>query len=265
VEKKSNRKLWIMFLALIGAALLGSVWAWAAKGACGTCDGARDLLSHHPLAPLGATLYGAVLGAAVFFGPNRFSFVAVSLAAAFHLVLLVLLVHRGLLCPPCIVTGTAAIAAMIVSFVIDPANLGRTSLTLPLGAVACHAILFASGAVAVGPRSGGQLAANIPEPREERAPLPHGTASVLIYTRPGCRYCDELERDVLPAIVAEFGDALEVERTPAPEGLPSPTIIVRGAVRTVFPGLPPSSDLAGAIARAIGGKRDVAPLLPEPR
>jgi hypothetical protein len=263
-EKTCSRKVWVAFLLLVGAALAGSLWAWRAPWICGACQGVSDLGRELHLAPIGVTYYAVILGACLVLGPNRFSFAGVSLAAAVHAVLLVLLVHRSVFCGPCFLTGLSALGAMGTSFFIDPLNLGRASLLLPIGATASHAAIFALGLVTAAPLA--VPVASVPGPSsEESVPKEPGTAQMVIYFRPGCSYCEELDRDVLPTLCEEFGPRLRVVRRPAPAGLPSPTIVITGAARTVFPGLPSRTVLREAIQKALGGKTDVASMLPEPR
>jgi hypothetical protein len=82
-----------------------------------------------------------------------------------------------------------------------------------------------------------------------------GKVRMVVYTRPDCGYCMELERDVLPDLVRVFGTRLTVERRSAESlpGIPTPTIILTGSEkRHMFPGLPPREDLERAIQIVMG-------------
>jgi hypothetical protein len=209
-------------------------------------------------------MYAGLLGLGAFFGRSKILFSGLLLAASAHAVLLILLTDRGVFCGPCTVVGGAAILGGILSFFIDPDNLARGSLLMPVGAILTHAALFALSAL---PHPGGEQGPGtgpdiVPLAGQSARP---GTASLLAYTRPGCPYCDEFEEKVLPELSREFGERLVVERRPAPVGLPSPTLVVSGAARTVFPGLPPTSELRNAIVLALRKGNDEPPVLSQSR
>jgi hypothetical protein len=258
-----EKKLWWLFLAFLGLALGAAMWGWLLPARCGSCDGANALLGGMNLAPLGVAYYSIILGAAVLLGPCTFAFSGATVAATVHAVLLFLLFQRGVLCPPCIVAGLAAIGGMTVSFFMDAGNIGRASVTLPIAAFASHLALFALGVVT--PRiPPGDPPAAVREDLHQNPDPQAGRAKMVIYTRSGCSYCEELERDVLPRICRTYESTLAVERRAAPEGLPTPTIVVTGKVRTVFPGLPPEKALERAVALAVGGNEHASSVLPKP-
>ncbi len=270
-KTKKERILFGVFLGLLGVALGGSVWAWTQEGHCGSCGGAaRDLTGGRSLAPLGVGFYAGLLGLGVFFGRSRILFSGLLCAASAHAVILILVSHRGGFCGPCTMVGGAAILGGILSFFIDPDNLARGSLLMPIGGILTHAALFLFAAMPH-PHLGGERGAG-PGTERDVAPLARqavkpGTASLLVFTRPGCPYCDLFEEKVLPELLREFGDRLGVERRPAPAGLPSPTLVISGAARTVFPGLPPISELRNAILQALRkvSYESESPLLSESR
>ena len=240
IEKTKKEKiLFGVLLGLVGVALLGSLWAWAKGGGeCGSCSQAQGLLGGLSLAPLGVGVYGILLA-------------GILLAASVHVVLLSLLFSRGIFCGPCMLVGGAVVLAGLLSLFIDPDNLARGSVLIPLGVFVTHAALFALGGV---PRTASDRTAGLAPPIPEQAePATNpGTANLIIFTRAGCRYCEELEEQVLPGLLQEFGKALEISRRLAPPGVPSPTLVVGGAFRAVFPGLPPTPELRSAILRALG-------------
>lgn len=263
-KTKKERLLFGVLLGLLAVALAGSAWAWTREGQCGSCGGARDLVGGRSLAPLGVSLYSGLLILGAFFGRSRILFSGLLLAGSAHAVLLILLTQRGIFCGPCTLVGGAAILGGVLSFFIDPVNLARGSLLMPIGAILTHAALFALGAFH---HPGGEAGpGSIPEVAALAEPTATpGTASLLVFTRHGCPYCDEFEEKVLPELLREFGERLVVERRPAPIGLPSPTLVVSGAARTVFPGLPPIAELRKAIVLALRKGNDEPPVLSQSR
>ena len=86
-------------------------------------------------------------------------------------------------------------------------------------------------------------------------PVEPGRARMVVYTRPDCGYCMELERDILPGLTRDFGSGLVVERRSAEAlpGIPTTTILLSGFDRRrFFPGLPPEADLRAAIENVMG-------------
>jgi hypothetical protein len=78
---------------------------------------------------------------------------------------------------------------------------------------------------------------------------------MVVYTRPDCGYCMELEREILPDLIRDFGDRLQIERRSAQTlpGIPTPTLILCGSQkRRMFPGLPSREDLRRAIESVMG-------------
>ena len=79
---------------------------------------------------------------------------------------------------------------------------------------------------------------------------------MIVYTRPECVFCQKLEAEILPELLADFRGRLSVERRPAEAGLPTPTILVLGPGGTqVFPGLPSRERLGAAISLTLGEAR----------
>jgi hypothetical protein len=212
--------------------------------------------------------YAILLGTAILVGPSRFVFGGILLAAGVHGVLLSVLIARSILCPPCILTGTAAIASMVMSFFLERQNLVRASVLLPAAAVGSHFLLFGLGMIPrVGERAAeaerqaalGELRAHPREP---------GRVLMVIYTRPDCGYCRELDHEVLPGIEAEFGSKLTIEHRSALEipGMPTPTILLAGpGGERAFPGLPATERLRAAIQVTMGGDHERQALVPTSR
>jgi hypothetical protein len=264
MDKKDNRKrLYIGVLALVAIALLGAIWAWATRESCASCQGVRDLVKGTSLAPAGAMYYAVLFVAGAVFGPSRFLFGGVLVAAAAHLALLLLLIQRGIFCAPCVATGLAAITAAALSFVIDPLNFSRAGILVPVGAIGAHLALFWAGGImtpTLVTAEGGNPEARLDEGQPPRA----GMARVTVYSRRGCPYCVELEEKVLPELRREFGNRLDLHLEDAAAGMPTPTIVIAGAKGVVFPGLPPVRELRAAIQDAIGGESHEPPVLSKP-
>lgn len=262
-QKRNRRTLFLALLGLVAIALLGAIWAWTTREGCASCSGVRHLAGSSSLAPVGMAYYAALLIAGTAFGPSRFLFGGVLLAAAAHLALLLLLIQRGVFCPPCVVTGLAAIAGAVISFAIDPTNLARAGLLVPVGAIGAHLALFWAGGIMT-PNLGLSEGA-FPDARSIRNDPPRGgKARMTVFSRAGCPYCVELEEKLIPELRREFGDRLEVRREEAPGGIPTPTIVIAGVKGTVFPGLPPAEELKSALWSAIGGEKHEPSVLSKP-
>jgi hypothetical protein len=263
-KTRNDKILFAAMLGLVAVALGGSLWAWLGSSTCKACSGARELLAGANLAPVGAVFYGVLFALGTILGRSRLFFSGLLLAASAHVVLLTLLYQRGVFCSPCLLVGGSVVLGAAVSFWADTDNLARGSVLLPVGAVLTHAAVFAVGFFH--PPSTAEALAALPQPQAEAtvAPKP-GTAKLLVFTRSGCRYCDEFEDVVLPELLREFPGRLDVGRESAPASLPTPTIVISGEARTVFPGLPPLADLREAVLRALGKVTHESSMLPKPR
>ncbi len=250
-KNRNDKILFGVVLGLVAIALGGSLWAWIGAATCDACAGARELLGGVSLAPLGAIFYGVLLALGIFIGRARLFFSGLLLASAAHAVLLVSLYQHGVLCSPCILVGGSVVLGAALSFWADADNLARGSILLPVGGVLTHAAIFAMGFFR--PPGLEEVALSLPPAGlESKDAAKPGTAKLLVFTRAGCRYCDEFEEKVLPELLREFSGRLEVGREQAPASLPTPTIVISGLERTVFPGLPPLAQLRDAILRALG-------------
>src|SRR5262245_47140754 len=117
--------LWLATLGLILLAVLGSVWAAFLARDCASCGGTAGSASGRVLAQAGVVYYVLIFGAGLLLGRSRVVWSGILLAASVHGVLLVILVTRRELCPPCLVTGLAAVGAATMSCFIEPYNLAR--------------------------------------------------------------------------------------------------------------------------------------------
>ncbi len=263
-KNDGDRKCWRLFLGLVAAALLGSIWAALAPPGCASCEGLRRAFGGNTLALLGTGYYFTLLLAAALVGPCLPVFAAVGVAAGVHGSLLALMVQRGEFCLPCVLTGVAAVAALGVSIRLEPANAFRASFILPGTAFALQFFLLLSGRGV--PEDVARARAQAVEQTPVLAPV--GRVRMVAFTRPDCVYCRDLERDVIPELEREFGDRLLIELRSAEgiPGLPTPTLIVTSATRRkMFPGLPPTAELRGTIHEFLGGSDGRQALLPEPR
>jgi hypothetical protein len=263
-KMRGDKILFLGILGLVGIALGGALWAWLGASDCRGCRGTRELLGGLTLAPLGVGFYGVLLVLGAIFGRSRLFFSGLLVATSAHVVLLVALYQHRINCPPCILVGGAVILGAALSFWADPDNLARGSVLLPVGAILSHAAILSMGFLRT--PAVDDVVTSLPPPQPEaRLGARPGTARLLVFTRGGCRYCDEFEENVLPELLREFSGRLEVGREQAPASLPTPTIVISGLERTVFPGLPPVGELRDAILRALGKGNHESSMLPKPR
>jgi hypothetical protein len=263
-ENRNRRVIFGLVLGLLLVALVGAVWAWTSGEGCGSCSSLREVAGRTSLAPIGVAYYAVLVLTGVFFGQSTFLFGGVILAAAAHLALLLLLIQRGVFCPPCMLAGLTAIGAAVLTFTIDPPSLARAGILMPIGAIGAHLAIFLAGGVRVPAMAGpGNAVAQVESGRMR--PPEAGKARMTVFSRTGCPYCTELEEKVIPQLRREFGDRLQVHREEAPGGIPTPTIVIAGVRGTVFPGLPPTDELRSALWSAIGGERHESSVLSQSR
>ncbi|HLY11311.1 MAG TPA: hypothetical protein VKW04_18560 [Planctomycetota bacterium] len=266
--RQNKRWAWGMLLLALGAADAGSVWSLGAGGDCSSCHAAGSLFPENVLAGAGVAAYSGLLAAAAVLGPTLLVSSGILIAAGVHVGLVVWLLHLRILCPPCLLVAAAAAVAAGSLLACDRSNTLRASLLIP-GA----ALLLETWAVLRGelpPDAGGSRGDLVRVAGEafSQPAVPPGTVRMLAYTRSDCGYCVELEREVLPALVRDYGSRLQIERRPADDlpGIPTPTLILTGGEkRRLFPGLPSSSDLRTAIDSLLGDDHGVQTLLKNPR
>jgi len=251
-------------LGALSSGLACSIWALLGTSGCRSCQGAFELLSGHGMAVAGLLDYAVLLLAAALAGPGPVVSWGTLLSAGIHAGLVAVLVHSRLLCPPCVGAAASAALATICVIRLDSANLFRASVLVPAAAMVVQSGLFAAGAL--GSRSEPQPGS--PRPAEEELSAPAampGSVRMVVYTRPDCGYCRELEREVLPELLQVFGSRLLVERRSAESlpGIPTPTILLSGfRERRLFPGLPRTELLSRTIGSLMGDD-DARQTLPE--
>jgi hypothetical protein len=191
----------------------------------------------------------------------------VLLAAGIHGGLLAVLAHAGIFCAPCFGTALAALAALVFAIRCESSNALRASFVIPVAACLVQAGVLLSGA-------GPALAHAQAEPdrvvHEDlvSGSVARGTVRLVVYTRADCGYCIQLERDVLPGLIREYGDRLTIERRSAAElpGIPTPTLILSGdQKRRLFPGLPEVEELRNVIQDLMGESHGHQTLLEKSR
>ncbi len=235
-DEHRSESAWRAFLAL---AALELALAFAAAGTCGSC-GRTPLVAWAGIAWYFAIL---LLGLA---GARRAAFYGGLFAAGAHVALVATLVSSGRSCPLCFIAGSVAVGLVVAALKADADNFGRLARGMAVGAVASQLLLL--GGAVLERRAADDVIANDTSTRGE------GLVRLLVFERADCPYCDEFERDVLPAAERAVG-RLAVERRDAsdrPE-LPTPTVVVQGpGGREVFPGLPTTEMLVEAVRAARG-------------
>ena len=253
IQKKTPR-LWRWVMGALGLALVCSAWAAWGGSDCRSCQGAAEIFQGRNLPVVGVLYYGLLLAVSIVAGPNVVVYSGVALAAGVHGGLLAILIQSKLLCAPCIATALAAAAALAFAVIAEPANVVRSSLILPGAALAVQSWVLVTGAVPAVTETKAS-ASRVAQEELSAVPVEPGKARMVIYTRPDCGYCIELERDIMPSLQSGFGSRLAVERRSAESlpGIPTPTIILTGSdERRMFPGLPPREDLERAIRKVMG-------------
>jgi hypothetical protein len=219
--------------ALVAGAAATLEWTYP----CGACRAGG-----FSLGLVGFAFYTGLFLAAVFAGPTRFLFAALLFGFGVHVLLVAQLVSAGLTCWICFSAAGLSAALAALSVACDRENLARLALLLPWSVLA---VLAWGGA----PR-----AALSSSPAGS---APAATTRLTVFTQPDCRYCDQLEREVLPVLRKEFGDRLEIVLRPArdlPAVRRTPTLIVAPARQEragrVIEGLPTLETLRAAIREA---------------
>src|SRR5579862_2475275 len=224
-ENEQTPWAWRLLIVALLFALGCSAWTLFRDSACASCDGAAALVHGPGLAILGVLYYSALLLIALAKGPHPVVFGGTLLAAGVHVGLVSLLLRSKLFCPSCIGAALSAGLACVGALRCHPASLYRASVLVPAAALAIQSWGLFGGA--------GLSGASATSQRQETADLEialsapeAGSVRMLVYTRPDCGYCRELERRVLPELLGEFGPHLGVERRSAERlpGIPTPTI-----------------------------------------
>ncbi len=240
-EERRSAAAWWIFVALVAVELALSMAA--ALGSCGRCNETGPFNA----GALGVAGYGTMLALALV-GARRAAFWGALIAGGAHLALVPTLLASGTLCILCFTAGTVAVGMIAALLKADESNFSRLSRGLAAGAIAAQ--LAVVGGWMVQTRAITGAAADAAETASA------GRVRIIVYERADCPYCEEFEKEVLPAVLRETPE-IDLERRDAsdrPE-LPTPTIVVSGpGGRDVFPGLPTVAMLGESVRRA-GGTR----------
>jgi len=230
-------------------ALGGAVWSALAGESCAECERAAELLGDFPLAWMGVVFYAALFGAMARKGLCREVMLGTQVAAAIHLVLLAMLVRYQVACPSCILTAAGALLAAGFCLAVRPASFRRAYVTIPT--VALIALVSFSALKTHADRQRTRVADEaVAATIDGLGPVGAGRARIVIFTRPRCPPCAELTENVLPKLRKEFKESLVLDEFPAPKGLSTPTVVVLGAQRKHFVGVPPANALRMAFIKA---------------
>jgi len=242
-------KAWRLLKIALAAATLFSAWATFGGRTCGSCEAAAQIFQGKNLAVVGMAYYGVLFLAAQAFGRSIFVFSGVILAAGVHGGLLAILLHAKVLCAPCLGTALSALIALGAAIRCESWIGYRASWVIPGVALVVQSRLFLTAALPQAAEAR-VSAERISEEEFQAPPVPRGQVRMVVYSRPDCGYCIQFDRDVLPALVRDFGPYLQVERRSAENlpGIPTPTLILTGAERRrFFPGLPELADLKSTV------------------
>ena len=250
-------RLWISIQVLLGTALAGSTWAFYASQGCGSCGEAAAGTGGSILSALGIAYYAILLGVSLLLGPSKIVFAGITVAAGVHVSLLALLFSRGVFCPPCFLTGAAAISAIILSFFQDSQNLTRATWTLPGTALVWNMVAIYGLGIAAPPiqAQGEALEAAVQYESATSEDSSSLQVRMTVYSNPQCHYCQQLKEEIAPRLEAEFGSSLAIEWRSASNfpGMPTPTIFInRAEFQAMFPGLPSEQVLRDTILDAQG-------------
>lgn len=231
-------------------ALAGSLWAAVAGVGCDSCERAKAAIGGVNLGVVGLSYYGALLLVLVRRGESRLSRAAILAAVGVHLVLVVFLMRLEVFCPACLLTACGAALAGTAVIARKDFDLRRNFWPLPTAAVMTLALVtWQQRAQAIAWQAqGDQLLAEV---LHENIQVPADQVRLLVFVRPGCKYCERFEREIVPKLTNHFGNALTMENRPAPEGLPTPTVIILGRENHALVGMPRFSRLTNAILSAL--------------
>jgi hypothetical protein len=242
-------KSWRLLQIALASATLFSAWAALGGRACGSCEAAAQIFQGKNLAVVGMAYYGLLLLAALALGRSILIYSGVILAAGVHGGLLLILLHAKIVCGPCVGTALSALVALGAAIRCETWIAWRASWVIPGVALVVQSWLFLTAALPEAALAR-ESAERISEEEFQATPVAKGQVRMVVYSRPDCGYCIQFDREVLPALVQDFGPHLQVERRSAENlpGIPTPTLILTGAQkRRFFPGLPELADLKSTV------------------
>lgn len=237
--------------ACIVFSALASGWLAFFSGACPSCLRAAVQFGTMPLAQLGLAFYSAVLALDL---STRSPLTVTGLlmtAAGAHLYLIFLLARGKVRCLGCVCVGLSVFTATGLAFLQTyPASL----LLLPMaGAGLAMTWLTQHWASRLHATESRQSAIQLAASLQKEGPTEPRSARVTAYTRAGCPRCLFFDAVWRPAMLAEFGDRVQVEKRPLGRAKATPpVIVVQGSVTAVLTELPTDRgyDLLSAAVQA---------------
>jgi predicted double-glycine peptidase len=229
----------------VAFACAGSLWSWLASESCGACSQAHRLAGGLPLAPAGTALYGLLLAGAFVPVPAVATSVAIGAAAGTHAALVRELAKARVTCWACVFVALCALGAATAAVVT-----GAPSWALGISALAAG-----GGTMALLPRIRAKEAlrwrvtAEALAQKTSAEPRPSGVVRVVAFTRKGCNSCAFFHAAIKPALRATFEETIQIdERDLGSTQTLAPLLLVLGARRTLFVGLPSGDPCERVIA-----------------
>jgi hypothetical protein len=243
-QRSSAGAAWTWIIAI---ACAGSLWSWLVSDLCALCSYARLLAAGLPVAAAGSLLYAALLATSYLGVPALATGLALGAAVGAHAALVRELAKAKIACWACLFVATCALGAAGIGL-----GAGEVGLVPVLAAAAITA-----GALAwLLPTARARQARGWRATAEELAksvssePSPEGTVRLVAFTRKGCPACALFHAAVRPALQATFGEAITIdERDLGRTNVVAPLLVILGARRSLFIGLPPG-DPCGAVIEA---------------
>lgn len=246
----------LLMMGGLAVALGGSIWTTIQGTSCAACAAATGMLGDLPLGPAGIAFYGLMLLLAWRFHARTAYTVLLFFAGGVHLALIGILLARQLLCAPCLVTAAGALTAASVPLARDPDAYPRAAVTL------LAALVIVNGGMIL--LAGRRQATVMAAARQEASalltqPVAPDTVRLVAYYMPGCAACEEVEKRILPPLIAKHPGKVVLDVRPPRKGLPYPMIVVLGRDGALFPGKPTIESLDRAVLRALHGPASAPP------
>jgi hypothetical protein len=225
-HRRRNERAWTCVTGMICIAVVGSIWAIIRPTTCASCDAAETIVGGRYLAIIGGVTYCLLLASALGFGPRLWIFVVLLALSGVHVALSAIMIRSFGLCLACLTTATAIWAATGCAISQFPQRLAFRLAIIPVTALLVTiTVNFFSAA------SAERLAA-----RTEKAMAvyianeawPRVGAKMLVFSRPGCPFCEKLVRDILPIFLSSHRGELVVQYRLAPDEIAVPTIVFLG-------------------------------------
>jgi hypothetical protein len=191
-------------------------------GACGSCRAGGDWIS-----AIGGLGYAALL-VALIVGLDLVARVGTAIAFATHAVLAYEMFSTGVGCGLCIAAAFVSVPTFAASCVLEPANVIRAGIALPVVGVILMGALSVTSLV------------------EE--PPAKDKVTLTIFEIADCEFCKRLKSEVLPTLrdlplTIRFQDANAVS---VPMKLPT-IVVAKGETHEIIEGLPPAEYLRAVI------------------